>query len=149
VRLVDHHQGIGRQEVHQGIRLLAGPPAGEVTRVVLDPGAAARLAHHLHVEHRPLPQALGLEQFALALEPGHAFLQLFSYAVERPDELLPGCHIVRGRENLQRLDLANDLAGQGVELDDPFDLIAVELDPGCDLVIGRLDVDGVAAHPKA
>ncbi len=147
--LVDHDQGVLGKKVHQRVGLLPGAPAGEVPGVVLDPGAATGLAHHLQVEHGPLPEPLGLEQLALAFEPGDSLLELIADGVERPQQFLPGRHVVGGREDLERLDIADDLARQRVELDDALHLVAVELDPGRDLVIRRLDVDGVAAHPKA
>ena len=61
VRLVDHDQGVLRQEIHQGVGLLAGPPAGEMAGIVLDAGTTPGLAHHLHVEHGSLAQPLRLQ----------------------------------------------------------------------------------------
>ena len=50
--------------VEQGRRRLAGRPAREVARVVLDPVAVADLAQHLEVETGALLEPLALEQLA-------------------------------------------------------------------------------------
>src|SRR5256885_3052135 len=118
-------------------------------RVVLDPGAAAGLPHHLRVEQRPLSQALRLEQLPLALKPGDPLVELFTDAIERAQQLLPGRHVVRRWKHLEGLDVTDDLAGQRIDLDDAFNVVAVELDPSCNLIVRRLHVDGVATHPKA
>ena len=118
-------------------------------RVVLDPGTAAGLPHHLHVEQRPLSQALRLEQLPLALEPGDPLVELFTDAIERPQQLLPGRHVVRRREHLEGLDVTDDLAGQWIDLDDALNVVAIELDPSCNLIVRGLHVDGVATNPKA
>src|SRR5712691_679824 len=148
VGLVDHDQGVLGKEVHQRVRLLPRTAAGEVPGVVLDPGAAAGFPHHLQVEHGSLPEPLGFEQLPLAFEPGDAFLEFVVDGIEGPQEFLPWRDVVRRREDLERLDLANDLAGQRVELDDPLHLVAVKLDPSGDLVVRRLDVNRVPAYPE-
>ncbi len=61
-------RGVGREVVEQRRRRLARRPAGQVPGVVLDAVAVADLADHLEVEHRPLVQALRLEQLALRLQ---------------------------------------------------------------------------------
>src|SRR5207244_6816467 len=118
-------------------------------RVVLDPGAAAGLPHHLHVEQRPLTQALRLEKLPLALKPGDPLIELFTDAIERPQQLLPGRHVVGRREHLEGLDVTDDLARQRIDLDDALHVVAVELDPSGNLIVRRLHVDRVATHPKA
>ena len=58
VRLVEHAEEVVREVIEQGVRHLAGLPAVEESRVVLDPGAGADLAEHLEVVGRPHPQPL-------------------------------------------------------------------------------------------
>ena len=59
---------VGRQVVEQRRRRLARRAPGQVPRVVLDPVAVADLLDHLEIEHRPLVQAVRLEDLALRLE---------------------------------------------------------------------------------
>jgi hypothetical protein len=99
-----------------------------MARVVLDPGAEPDLAHHLEVVVRPHPQPLGLEQLALVVEDRQPVRQL---ALDRADRALhtaAGRHVVRRRVDGDVVELADDLARQGVELDDAVDLVAEELD---------------------
>src|SRR5438445_6305199 len=118
-------------------------------RVVLYAGAGPGLAHHLEVELRALLQPLRLEQLALRVEPGAALLELgLDLAQRRPHLRLAG-DVLPGREELELLFFAQDLAGERVELQDALDLVAEELQAGRDLFVRRLDVDGVAAHPEA
>ena len=63
---------VARQVVEQRRRRRAGLAPREMTRVVLDAVAVADLLDHLEVEHRPLVQALRLEQLALLFELGAA-----------------------------------------------------------------------------
>ena len=76
VALVDDQQGIRGQIVEQRRRRLAGQPAGEMPRVVLDAVAVADLLDHLEIEHRPLVQPLRLEQPAFVLEDAAPLGQL-------------------------------------------------------------------------
>ncbi|CNL39223.1 Uncharacterised protein [Mycobacterium tuberculosis] len=48
----------------------------------------------------------------------------------------------------QRVDLADNLAGQRVQIVQRLDLVAEELDANRQLFVGGDDLDGVAAHPK-
>jgi hypothetical protein len=65
VALVDDREVVRREVVEERRGRLPRLAAGEVARVVLDPGAVPDLAHHLEVEARPLLEALGLEQLVL------------------------------------------------------------------------------------
>jgi hypothetical protein len=55
---------------------------------------------------------------------------------------------VLGREDLDLHPLDQQLAGQGVDLDDPLDLVTEELDPDRDLLVGGEDLQRVAADPN-
>ena len=117
--------------------------------IVLDPRARPGLAQHLEVEVRSLPQALGLEQAAVVLEPLAALVQLGLDIGHREAQLVGGRHIVRCREDGELIARPEDLAGDRVELLDALDLVAEELDPVDLLLVRGHDVDHVAANPKA
>ena len=58
-------------------------------------------------------------------------------------------HIMRIGIDLDRIQLARLVAGQGIELGDAVHHIAEQLDPpGAVFIMRREDVDGVAAHPE-
>ena len=76
VRLVHHDQEVGREVVEQAGGALAGPPAAEMARVVLDPGAGADLEQHLDVEVGARLEPLRLEQLPRALELGQPLGEL-------------------------------------------------------------------------
>ncbi len=65
VRLVDEEQVVAGKVVEQGGRRLAGEPAGEVARVVLDAVAVADGLDHLEIEAGALMDALRLDEAAL------------------------------------------------------------------------------------
>ena len=48
----------------------------------------------------------------------------------------------------QRSSCGDRLAGERIDLGDPLDLVAPELDADRLLLVGREDLDGVAAHPE-
>ena len=54
-----------------------------------------------------------------------------------------------GRVDVQVVALGEQLAGQRVDLGDPLDLVAEELDPDDPIVRGRADLERVAADPEA
>ena len=148
VRLVDEDQSVVGQEVHQRVGCLARLAAREMSRVVLDPRARPCLAQHLHVEVRPLAQALRLEQAPMVLEPFAPLLELRLDVGHRKPQLVRGRHVVRRRENRELLLRAEDLARDGVELLDALDLVAEELHAINPLLVGGDEVDHVAPHPE-
>ena len=76
VGLVDEADEVLGEVVDQAVRPVARAAAVEDPRVVLDAGAEAHLAQHLHVVLRALAQAVGLQQLALGLELGAALVEL-------------------------------------------------------------------------
>ena len=58
------------------------------------------------------------------------------------------CHVMSRREDPQRVDLADDVAGQRVQIVQSLDLVAEELDAHREFLVGRDDLDGVATHPE-
>ena len=149
VGLVDDHQRVLGEVVEQAVGTLALGAAAEVAAVVLDSGAGAGLAEHLQVEVGALAQPLRLEQAAARLELAAALLELGLDPVHRALELLARGDVVARGEDGELVAHPQDLAGERVEVADRLDLVAEELDPGRDLLVRRLDVDDVAAHPEA
>ena len=149
VRLVDDEQPVRREVVEQRPRPAAGLALAQVARVVLDARAVAELAQHLEVERRPLAEPRRLERPALGLHLPDPQLHLLLDPGDREAELVPGRHEVGGREHRQLLALGEQLAGERVQLRDPLDLVAEELDPDDDLRAGRSDLERVAADAEA
>ena len=56
--------------------------------------------------------------------------------------------VVGGREDPQRVDLADSVTGQRVQVVQFLDLVAEELDAHGQFLVGRDDLDGVSAHPE-
>ncbi len=53
-----------------------------------------------------------------------------------------------GGEHHQLVDVLADVAGEGVEAPDPLHLVAEELDAHRLLLVGGMELDGVAPHPE-
>lgn len=66
--LVHEDQEVVGEVVEQGRRRVSRGALGEVTRVVLDAGAAPHLFEHFDVEHGALLESLGLEEFRLGAQ---------------------------------------------------------------------------------
>ena len=149
VRLVDHEQPVGREVVEQRPRPRAGLAARQVAGVVLDAGAVPELAQHLEVERRPLPESSGLEHATLRLELADPDLHLGLDVDDGLLELVGRRHEVGRRVDVRLLAFREQLPGERVELGDPLDLVAEELDPDERLLRCRLELERVAAHPEA
>ena len=117
--------------------------------VVLDPGAVAELAHHLQVERRPLAEPGRFEDPALGLHLADPELHLGLDVDERLLELVARGHEVGRRVDVEVVALGQQLAGQRVDLGDPLDLVAEELDPDDPVVRGRSDLERVATDAEA
>ena len=117
--------------------------------VVLDTGAVAELAHHLEVERRPLAEPGRLEHPTLRLHLADPELHLGLDVDERLLELVARGDEVGGRVDVQVVPLGEQLAGQRVDLGDPLDLVAEELDPDDPVVRRGPDLEGVAADAEA
>ncbi len=148
VRLVDDQQPVRREVVEQRPRPRARLAPGQVARVVLDAGAVAELAHHLEVEGGALAEPGALEGPALRLELPDPLLHLGLDVDDGLLELVAGRHVVGRRVDVDLLALGQQLAGQRVQLGDPLDLVAEELDPDERLLRRRLELQRVAADPE-
>ena len=112
------------------------------------PEQKPELAHHLEVEGRPLAEPGRLEHPALGLELADPLLHLRLDVDDRALQLVGRRDVVGGRVDVDLLALGEQLAGQRVQLRDPLDLVAEELDPDEGLLRGRLELEGVAADPE-
>ena len=149
VALVDDQEPVRREVIQQGPRPRASHPPGEMAAVVLDPGAVAQLAHHLQVERGPLAQPGRLEDPTLGLHLADPQLHLGLDVDERLLELVGGRHEVGRRVDIEVVPFSEQLAGERIDLGDPLDLVAEELDPDDPVVGRRPDLEGVAADPEA
>ncbi len=146
--LVEDDEEVLREVVDQRVRLRAGLAALDVAGVVLDPIAEADLAHHLEVVFGTHPQSLGLEQLVLAREHLKPVAELGLDLDDGPLHVLARSHVVGARVDGDVVELAEDLAGQRIEPDDAVDLVAEQLDADRVLLVGREDLDRVAARPE-
>ncbi len=64
--LINNHEMVARQVVHQGRWGLTGGPTGEMAGIVFDTLAMTHLFDHLQIKKRPLFNPLGFKQTALA-----------------------------------------------------------------------------------
>ncbi|MBV6417344.1 MAG: hypothetical protein CMLOHMNK_02006 [Steroidobacteraceae bacterium] len=150
VAFVDDEQRIIRQIIVEARRRLAGRAARQVARVVLDARAVAHFLHHLHVEHRALLEPLRLEQLAGLAQLREAHAQVLADQVDRADEPLARCHVMRARINRIARHLARHLACERVEQRERFDRVIEQFDAhGRAIRFGGKDVDHVAAHAIA
>ncbi len=149
MRFVDDHEVIVGKIIDEGWRGFAGRAARQMARVVLDAGAKSHLLEHLEVVHRALLEPLFLDELHGRAQLGEPFAQLDLDAVDRLPQLIGWGHVVRGGEDRRVLDLAADLAAQGIDLGHRFDLVAPPADPDGGLgLVGGEDLDDVAAHAE-
>ncbi len=120
-----------------------------MARVVLDSGAVAELLEHLEVEAHPLLQALALEQLALRFQHRQVLLELVLDAGNGAQHALARRHVVGLGVDRDLLQVLEHVAAQGVEAGDPLDLVAEEFDADATLLVGRQDLEHVAAAAEA
>ena len=148
MRLINEQQPVVGEVVEQRPRRGARRAPGEVTRVVLDAGAVAHLAHRLEVVAGALIEPCRLQQLAGGAQLDEALPQLFLDGDQRLIEPL-----LRGHEVLRRVDgdvvrVAEQLAAQGVDGDDALDLVAPEVDAHRQILVGGKDGERIAAHTE-
>ena len=149
VALVGEDERIVGQIFEQGRRRLAGLPAGEIARIILDPGAGTGRFEHFEIEQRALLEPLGFEQAAGTMQFAET---LFQFLLDRGDRLQQGRprrHIMRIGIDLDEFEVLRLVAGERIEFGDRLDLLAEKADaPGAIFVVGREYLDRVAAHAK-
>ena len=149
VALVHDQQRVLGQVFEQRRRRIARPAARQIPGIVLDAFAGAGRLHHLDVERRALLQAFGFEQFSFRRELLQAFLQLDLDVADRLAECRARRYVMAVGVDRDPVQLFGLLAGQRIELLDRFDLVAEQHHaPGAVLVVARMNVDRLAAHPK-
>ena len=147
--LVQEHQRVGRQVVHQRRRRLAGRGPREVAGVVLDALAVAHLLQHLEVEARALFQPLRLDQLASLDELVQALAQFVLDGGDGVDDAFARRHVMAAGVDGEARDLLPHAAGERVQQLQALDLVVEELDAQRELaVLCGEDVDGVAAHAE-
>jgi hypothetical protein len=120
-----------------------------VARVVLDARAGADLLQQLEVVAAPLLEALRLDELARVPELAEAVLELLGDRDEGLLEHVLRSHVVTLRVDVDLVQLAQDLAREGVDLADLVDLVAEELDAErAVLLVRRDDVEHVAARAE-
>jgi hypothetical protein len=119
-----------------------------VARVVLDAAAEPDLLHHLEVEGRAHPEALGLEQLALALELGEPLLEFFADTDDRTLHRRGAGRVVRRGEDRDGIHLLEHLARQRMQRVEGLDLVTEHLDADRILFVHRDDLDRVSANAE-
>ena len=135
MRLVDDEQEVLGEVVQQRRRRRAGGPGVDVPRVVLDARAEPDLTHHLDVVVGAHPQPLRLQQLALAFQLGQPLLEFLLDGRDRVRHPLRAGHVVGGREDPQRVHLADHVTGQRMQVVERLDLVAEELDAHRELLV--------------
>ena len=148
VALVDNCQPFGREIIKQGPWAAAGGTARQMATIVFDAVAIADLLQHLDVVAGTLADALGLQQLTLALQEGGL---LFEF-VFNVDDCFPDLILMRdemlGREDFHLGVVVQDLAGEGIDLADAFDLISPEADAQGVVAVGRLHLQHIPTHAE-
>ena len=92
---------------------------------------------------------MGLEQLALGLELGAALVELAADLLDRALHRALLDVVVRGRPDRDVLEVvADQLAGQRVEVLQALDLVAEQQRAERGLLVGREDLQRVAAHAE-
>ncbi len=149
VRLVEEDDEVVGEVVEQGVGRRAGGPVLQVAGVVLDAGAVAEGPKHLEVVERALAQALLLEELPDAIEVRELLLEVSLDHLHGRLELVVGRDVVPGGEDRRALQLGRLVAGERVDEGEPVDLVAPQLYPQRLLLVGRPDLDHVAASAEA
>ena len=149
VRLVDDDQEVLREEIHQRQRRIPRSAKIQMPRIILDPAAESRLAHHLHVKIRPLGNPLRLNELVLSLKVLDPLSHLSFNVVARHIDLLLRHDIVGSRPDHHMAQFCVHSSGQLFDFADPVDLLPEPLDPQKILASLRgIDLDRIASYPE-
>ena len=147
--LVGEDERIVGQIFEKCRRRLAGKPAGQIARIILDAGAGAGRLQHFKIEHGALFEPLRFEQAARGIELGEALLHFHLDALDRLQKSRARRDIMGIGIDLDEFEVLRLFAGQRIEFGDRFDRIAKEADaPGAVFIVGRKQFDRIAAHPE-
>ena len=148
VRLVDDAEVVVGEVVEQARGTLPHLATGEVAGIVLDPGAAPDLEHHVDVEAGARLEALRLEQLVLRPQLREALPQLLA---DRGDGALdrgPLGHEVGRRIDRRAGQLGDRVSRRRVDLRDALHRVTPEFDADGLLVVRREDLDRVPPHAE-
>ena len=146
---VHEKQEILGEIVQQRHGRCAGCAAGDYAGIVLDAAAKADLLQHFDVIHRPLADALRLQQLIVFLEPFFAFLHLFFDLKDGAVELFARGDVVRGGIDGNMADHALRQSRDGIDFGNAVDLVAEEFHAdGTPRPVGGIDLHGVAADAE-
>ncbi|MBT9149380.1 MAG: hypothetical protein DDT28_00803 [Dehalococcoidia bacterium] len=148
VRLVNDEQEVVREVIYERPGWASRGASSKMAGVVLDAGTIARFSQHLDIVVGASLQTLRLQQLPLRLELGEPLLQLPLDIGDGGHQLLAGGDEVLGRINLDLISFHQQLACQGVDLGNTLDLFSPELHPDGDILIGRLNLQGVTSDTE-
>ncbi len=149
VALVQKHDRVGRHVIGQGAGRVAGGSARQMPGVVLNAFAVPDFGQHFQIKPGALLQALGFDQLAHAQQFFEALGQLQLDGLHRRQHLVAWRHIVAGGVNRKTRDLLPDAARERVKQLQAFDFVVEQLNADGQFgMLGREDVDGVAAHAE-
>ena len=148
MRLVDDDEEILGEIVEETRRPLADRAAGEVARIVLHARARADFDQHLEVERGARVQPLRLEQLPGGTQLAQPLRQLRADRRHGAVDRRALQHEVLGGIDGASIELRDRVAGERLKPGDPLDLVAPEFDPHRLLVVGRVDLDSIAADAK-
>ena len=150
VALVGEDERVVGQIFEQSRRRLAGAAAGEIARIVLDALRRSRSPPAFRGRTWCAARAAALRAGGRALlSSSRRALQLVLDALDRLQQRRARRDVMRIGVDFDELELLRLLAGQRIELDDRFHLVAEEADaPGAVLVMGGEQLDRVAAHAE-
>ena len=146
--LVNECDEVLREIVYQAERPLAGLPAVQVPRIILDPGAVAHLPDHLYVILHPLLQPLGFQRLAYILEILHLSLQVLLDETYRLEAPFPGSHEVGSRKHRDLVQVLDMGTGHRIDKGKGFDLVSEEFYPHGLVGPSKEHVDRVTPDPE-
>ena len=148
---VDEEQVILRHVVQQRRRRLTWQAAAEVARIIFDAVAIADRAHHLHIEHSALHNALGFNEFALLFQFFFPPVEFVLDADDGPVALVGLHDVVRFRVDGNAPDVflaGADFAGQRIDLTNFVDLITPHFNAIAVVFVRRINFENVPANAK-
>lgn len=129
MRLIDEHEVVLREEIHQRRRWISGLATREIHRVVLDPVYKSDLSEHLHVIFGPHFYTFCFDELSDRLEKCHLLLHLMFDP--REDVIDDGFarDEVLGREYHDLITLLEGDIGEILSLGDTFQSISEKFKP--------------------
>ena len=146
--LVENHEEVVREVVHQGVRRLSRLPPVQVSRVILDAVAVTELPHHLEVVCGTHAKPLSLQQLVPFFEPLEPFCQFQFDRGRRRLNALVGGDVMGGGVDDHLPQFAYHLARHRVHLQHSFYFVTEILDSHQGLLVRREHLEGVSLDPE-